>query len=159
MDVTLIKEAGLRTILGILSCIGSIKYGAEYKGASTHFGSSSDQLAMHLSDGQVDTDAVAALAAAALPACSHNLLDITVDAGTWVVADVTSIVADPAEITTVKATIAVDDISGDPEVVIYEKTTGVYGNVPAGKTHCSDLKEYTLAAAGTSLTEINDWIK
>jgi len=158
-SVTLVKSAGSVTIVNILKCICTVKYGVDFLGSSSGFGAGSNELAIHIDDGASDVDAVAALAAAALPTCSKNLLDITVDAGTWIVADVTSITADAVDEKFVKVTIAVDDITGDPEVVVYEKTTGAYGDIPAGKTECGMLKEYSLPALGTDLTEINDWIK
>jgi hypothetical protein len=149
----------VRTIVAILDCIGKVKYTTEFLGISSNFGASSNELAMHLDDAADDTIAVATLAAAALPTCSDSGLDITVNAGTWLVSDVTSVTADASDEKTLKATIAIDDTSGDIEVIVYEKTVGEYGSVPAGKVHCEDLKEYTLAALGSSLTEVNDWIE
>lgn len=159
MDVTLVKEAGYFSVKRILHGMGGKKYLAEFLGVSARFGVSSNQLAMHLDPAASDTDAVAALAAIQLPTCTSSLLDITVNVGTLIVADLTSIVADPSDEKFVKVSIAVDDTTGDPEVYVFEKTTGAYGDLPAGKTLCVDLKEYSVAAAGSALVEINDWIK
>jgi len=158
-DVVLVKDVGHVSIVEILNCLGTKEYASEFLGVSSGYGPSSNQLAMHLDDAADDTDAVAALAAAALPTCSSSLLDITVNVGTWIVSDVTSIVADPTEIKTVKASVLIDDTTGALEVHAFEKTTGEYGAVPAGKTLCTDLKEYTLAAAGSALVEAKDFIQ
>ena len=157
-NIVLVKSAGKDSALNILDKVGAVKYPGKYHGSSSGFGASSNQLAMHIDDGETNTNADTALAAIEIPTCAHSSLDITVNVGTYVVTDVTSIVADGSDTKFVKVTVAVDDTTGDPEVVVYEKTTGAYGNVPAGKTHATDLKEYSVPASGSTLTEINDWI-
>ena len=159
MDVTLVKEAGIVTIVGILDCVGKIEYTTEFLGVSSRYGVNDNQLAIHLDGGADDTDAVAALAAAALPTCTSSGLDITANVGTWVVDDVTSITADPTEIKTCLVSTMIDTTTAAVSIYVFEKTTGAYGDPPAGKMHCSNLKEYTLAAAGSTLAEINDYIK
>jgi len=156
--VTLVKSAGVVSIAAILDRIGANKYTTEFEGAQTNFGPNDDQIAMKLADSASNTDADTALAAAALPVVSSSLLDITVDVGTWIVADLTSIVAYPSDTKFAKVAIAIDDATGNPEVYVFEKTTGAYGSLPGGKTFCVDLKEYSVPAAGTVLTELNDWI-
>ena len=96
--------------------------------------------------------------AIATPTCTANLLDITVNYGTEIVSDVTSITADPTDVKHAKVHIAIDDVTGDPEVIVFTKTTGEYGAMTAGKTFGADIKEYSLAAGGTALVEINDFI-
>lgn len=159
MDVVLVKEAGYFSVEKILDGMGQKKYTTEFEGVSTRFGSSSNQLAMHLDGAADDTDAVAALAAIQLPVCTSSLLDITVDVGTLIVTDVTSITADSSDEKFAKVSVVVDDTTGDPEIYVFEKTTGAYGALPGGKTLAVDLKEYSVPAAGSALTEINDWIK
>ena len=159
INVLLVKDIGLVSGLNILDKIVRNKYGANSFGVTTHFGPSSDSLVVHLEDGQATTEADTAMAAIELPTCTHSALDITVNVGTYIVNDVTAIVADGAETKFAKVSIAVDNTTGAPEVYIFEKTTGVYGDLPAGKTFATDLKEYSVVASGTALTEINNWIQ
>jgi hypothetical protein len=135
-------------------------YGANCNGVSWHSGGGTipAQATVHLVDGQDPADAETLLTAIALPTCSHASLAITVDVGTLIVADVTNITADPTDLKSVKVALSKDDTTGALEVTVYEKTTGEYGAVPGGKTHVADLKEYTVVAAGSALTEVNDWI-
>ena len=41
---------------------------------------------------------------------------------------------------------------------VIEKTTDLFGDVPTGKTHCTNLREYSVVASGTTLTIETDWV-
>jgi len=158
-DIALVKEVGKVTVLEILKIVGENKYGADFTGASSHVGPDSDQVVIHLVDAADDTEAVAALAAVQLPTCSDSGLNITVNVGTYLISDVTNILSDPTDIKFVKVSILLDNATGLPQVYAFEKTTLTYGDVPAGKTFCCDLKEYSVPALGTALTEIKNFIR
>ena len=157
-NATLVKEAGVFSALQIIDQRSLFEYPVEHAGASTRFGANADQLAIHLTGSPSLTAADAILAAIQTPTCTSSLLDITVNVGTYLVNDVTSIVADATDELFAKASIVIDDVSGVIEVIAFTKTTGEYGSSPAGKTFCCDLKEYSVPAAGTALTEINNFI-
>jgi len=157
-NALLVKEAGPQTALQIIDCRSLFEYPTEHDGASTRFGSSSNQLAIHLTGSPSLTAADAILAAIQTPTCTSSLLDVTVNVGTYLVSDVTSIVADPDDELFAKISVAIDDTTGVLEVIAFTKTTGEYGSPSAGKTVCADLKEYSVPAAGSALSEINNFI-
>lgn len=68
------------------------------------------------------------------------------------------VAADPSETKYIKVSVVADDTTKDLELVAYEKTTGDYGSIPAGKTHIADLKEYSVPASGSDLTEVQSWL-
>jgi len=158
MDVVKVKEAGVHTALRVIHRKAVQEYGANAKGASMRIGPERDQLAIHLADGQSSTVADAILSAIALPTCVSSGLVITTNVGTYVVGDEITVTADATDTKYVLVTILIDDTSGDPEIYAYEKTTGQYGQVPAGKTQCTRLKEYSIPALGTVLTEDINYI-
>jgi hypothetical protein len=158
-DVTKIKEIGFVTGLLVMDCKSFNEYPSNHTGASANFGSGSDEIVIHLSGSPDTTEANNILTAIDLPTCTSSGLDITVNCGTYLVDDETSITADPSETKYVKVVICIDDASGDIETCVFTKTTGEYGSVPAGKTLCADMKEYSVPASGTTLTELNDWIR
>lgn len=137
-------------------------YGVNCFGVSWHNGNQAANIApeckVHLADGQDTANAEALLEAIEKPTCVAASLAITTDLGTLIVGDVTNITADPTDTKFVKVALVKDDASGAIEVAVFEKTTGDYGDVPVGKTHVADLKEFSVPAAGSALTEINDWI-
>jgi len=166
-NATLVKEIGTDfgpnrviadTALKILSRRAKFLYPTEFDGASAHFGSNSDQIVIHLTGSPSLTDADQALADIEKPTCTFSLLDITVNVGALVVNDVTSIDDDPLDEKFIKVVVVIDDVSGAIQIYVLEKTTEQYPSLPAGKTFCANLKEYSLAAAGTTLVEINDFI-
>lgn len=83
-------------------------------------------------------------------------LQVDVDLGT-VLDDNVVFTNDPSEITTCLLSIYADDTTKDLELVGFQKTTGEYGAAPAGKSLVMDLKEYTIAVSGSTLTEITDY--
>lgn len=158
-DATLVKDINHSVAaLHIIDCRGAFLYPTEFLGASSGFGTSSNQIAIHLSGSPSLTDADQELSDIQIPTCTSSLLDITVNVGAHVVTDVTSITADPSDQKLVLMSAVIDDTSGAIEILAFEKTTGEYGAMPAGKTLCGDLKEYSVPAAGTVLTEINNFI-
>lgn len=158
-DVSQIKNAGLITILSVIDAKGLFDYPTEYDGASANFGINDNELVIHLTGSPNENNANNILTAAALPTCTSSLLDITTNLGTYISNDVTSVVADPNDEKFVKISIVIDDVSGDIEAIAFEKTTEIYGDIPAGKTFCCDLKEFSVPAAGTTLTEVKNFIK
>ena len=161
MDVSLVKSAGFGTAVQIIDAKGANAYPVEYEGCSVNLPPGYNEITMHLTGAPDPTDANAILAGVDLPTCAHALLAITVNAGTFLVNDVTNVVADPTLEKTLKVTLACVDATGDLEVVVYEKTeeSDYAENPPAGRTHAADLKEYTLAAAGVSLQEVANFIR
>jgi len=81
-------------------------------------------------------------------------LNITINIGVTVVDKVQAIVADVTNTKYVLVSVYVDDTTGIAEEVVFEKTTGEYGNPPSGKTFEKDLQEFSLVANGTDLVEI-----
>jgi len=81
-------------------------------------------------------------------------LNITINIGVTVVNKVEAIVADPSDTKYVLVSVYVDDATGIAEDVVFEKTTGEYGDPPSGKTFEKDIAEFSLVAAGTDLVEI-----
>ena len=157
-NALLVKEAGIATAVQIIDCRSFFEYPTEHAGASSRFGASDNQLAIHLTGSPSLTEADAILAAIQTPTCTSSLLAVTVNVGTYLVSDVTNITADPDDELFAKITVAIDDTTGVIEVIAFTKTTGEYGLPPAGKTFCADLKEYSVPAAGSTLTEIQDFI-
>lgn len=158
-DVTTTKNAGAETISAILDARSKFLYGAEHIGTSTRYGSNSDKIAFHLDDAASTTNADTLLTAIALPTCTSSLLAITANVGTFIVSDVTNVTAHSTLVKTIKITVGIDDTTGVLEIIAYEKTDGEYAAVPLGKSHVADLKEYTLAAAGTEVVESVNFIK
>lgn len=134
-------------------------YGAQFNGVGTGLGPDNNFAQVSLLDGSDPTIATNKLTAIQKPTCAPTGLDITVNLGTLIVNDVTSILADPVSVKYVKVSLVSDNATGNIEVVVFEKTILEYGDVPAGKTLCCNLKEFSVPALGTSLTEINNWIK
>jgi len=90
--------------------------------------------------------------------CDASALAITLTLGDVIVSDVTNITADPTDKKFVLIVIALDDTTGDLEVHAFEKTTGEYGDLPADKTLAAQIKEYCVAAAGTTLELVTSYI-
>jgi len=108
-----------------------------------------------------DTDANQLLSDLEKPTCvidGTDSLQINTDVGNEVVADTYIVTADPSDTTYAKVVLGMDDSNGDLEIFVLEKTTGVYGSLPAGKSLISDLKEFSVPAAGTVLTEEQNFI-
>ena len=158
-DVSKVNNIGFLTGILVVDCRSMNAYPSNHLGVSSHFGVSSDETVIHLSGSPDTTAADDILTAVDMPTCTSSGLDITVNCGTYLVTDVTSITADPTETKYVKVVICIDDTSGDIDVCVFTKTTGEYGSVPSGKTLCADLKEYSVPAAGSTLTEIINWIR
>ena len=86
------------------------------------------------------------------PTCTSSLLAITVNFGSHIVNDITNVTADATYDSTFLVCLFVDDITGDPEVLVFGKTTeSEYAPSPSGKTFGAHLKQYGLVAAGTAL--------
>jgi len=157
--ISLVKNAGYSQSISAIHEKSTFHYGTDFNGAATGVGLSSDEIHIFIEDAASQTDADAILSAVALPTCTDSGLDITSNFGTWIVNDVDSITADPTDTKFIKITIAIDDTTGDLEVIVFEKLNGVYGDMPAGKTFVCDLKEYSLVANGSTLTELSNGIK
>lgn len=122
-------------------------------------GKNGNTIEVYLEDGESQTEASNMITAVGEPTCTHNNLTITVNFGTYVVNDQDTIVADPTNKKWVLVKLGIDDTTGDFEIFFCEKTTGEYGDLPAGKTYVHDLKEYYVEANGTELVEFIDFIE
>ena len=81
-------------------------------------------------------------------------LNITTNIGVTVVDQVDAITADGSDTKFVLVTAYEDDVTGLLEAVLFEKTTGEYGDPPSGKTYHEDINEFSLVASGTDLVEV-----
>lgn len=93
--------------------------------------------------------------------CVKNVpadLKIRTNLGSAIVNDDYTVVADPDDEKFIKMSLVRDDTSTDLEILAFEKTTGEYASIPAGKTLELDLKEFLVVAAGTSLNLEQSWI-
>lgn len=158
-DAILIKDAGHRTVLDVLKARGQEAYGVNFLGVSANVGTNHNELKIHLVAGQSLTVADQLLADIQKPTVDFTGLEITTNVGSFVVADVYNVTADPSDEKFVKIVLGIDDTNGAIEVFALEKTTGEYGALPAGKTFVTDVKEFSVPAAGTVLTEIFNFIK
>ena len=159
ITVSLVKEAGFRTAVSVLSARNNHDYGVNFKGVSARLGNSGNELQVYLNNGQSTTDAAQSMADIALATCIASLLAITSNVGAMIVADVYNVTADPSDEKFVKMVVGIDDTTGVMEMFALEKTVGEYGSLPAGKTEVSSLKEFSVPAAGSSLTETFNFIK
>lgn len=89
-----------------------------------------------------------------VPTAVAALLQITTNVGSAIVNDITNIVADPAETKFVKVSVIRDNGTEALEILVEEKTTGVYAGVPVGKTLEKIINEFSVVAAGTDLVEV-----
>lgn len=89
-----------------------------------------------------------------VPTAVPTGLDITADVGSAIVADVTSIVADPDDTKFCLVSVIRDDITSLLEIQVQEKVLGNYGDTPAGKTWECDIAEFFVVAAGTTLVVV-----
>jgi len=153
-NVSLAKTAGTNTCLQIINGRAKHEYPSNANGSTTHDG----DIIIHLTGSPSETEANNILTAIALPTCTSSLLDITSNVGTYIVNDVISIVADPDNKKFVEVVVGIDDTTGVLEMFALEKTTGEYPGVPAGKTNLVKLKEFSVPAAGTALTETINYI-
>lgn len=115
-------------------------------------------LRIGLDDGEDDSFAITKIDAIESVTCDDTGgLQVDVTAGI-LLTDNDTYTADPTYIKYVLVTLVVDDTTKALEMVSYEKTTGEYGAVPGGKTHAGNLKEYSIAISGTTMTEIESWL-
>ena len=87
------------------------------------------------------------------PAATAGLV-ITVDVAQLIVADQTTVVADPSLVKTVKVTIVFNITSDAFSIVVFEKTDGIYLDLPADERLSFNFGEWTVAAAGTVLVPV-----
>lgn len=157
-DVTTQKDVGGKAGLAILSAKASYEYPSEAIGATNGYGSDSNLLAIHLSGSPDTTEADNMLTAIASPTCVASGLDVTTNVGTYVVDDSYTATADPTETKFVLMSVLIDDTTGVFEVYAFTKTAGFYGSIPAGKTLASDLREFSIEAAGSTMTITRDFL-
>jgi hypothetical protein len=82
-------------------------------------------------------------------------LQITVDVDPVIVADVTTVVADPTDAKLILVSMSYDKSTDLFAVVVREKTTGQYADlVSPDEVLVEDFQEYSLAAGGTTLVEV-----
>lgn len=158
VETSATKNIGLKSAGKILHNKLENLYPAKVWGASCAAGDAGDEVIAYLHDGETTGLADTALAAIALPTCTTSGLNITTNVGTYVVGDVTAVTAHATETKYVKISIQINDSNGVVEVLSREKTTGEYAAIAAGKTFGADLKEFSVPALGTVLTEIEDYI-
>jgi len=89
-----------------------------------------------------------------VPTASANLLQITSNVGTAIIDDTYDVTPDESLTKYVKISVARDDTSGDLEILAFEKTSGEYGNSPAGKTVVQEISEFYVVASGTELVGV-----
>lgn len=158
-NVTTTKDVGLVSALEVMTAKSNFEYPSNAEGASENWQGVTNQLALHYSGSPSTTEANNILTAIQKPTCTHSLLAITVNCGTYLVNDVTNVTADPNDDLTFLVCIYIDDTTGNFEVFVFEKTINEdYDLLQAGKTLATHLKEYSLTAAGTALVEIDDRI-
>jgi len=95
------------------------------------------------------------------PTCKKNdptNLDIKTNVGSAIVNDIYAVTADPTDKKFIKMSILRDTGTSVLEIAAFEKTTGEYGSIPAGKILEMDLKEFSVIAAGTTLVLETSWI-
>jgi len=146
-----------RSMIGIQGIeIFSVLFNLEY-GERPEFIVSDSIYKFLIDEGEDDTFANAKLDAIADPTCSDTGLQVDVTVGT-LLNDSDTFSAHATEVTTVLVTVGVDDSTKLLEIISYTKTTGEYGDIPAGKTHCYNLKSYTIAALASTMTEVESWL-
>lgn len=155
-DVSIQKDVGLDTALAVIDARADFEYPGVADGSSSRFGENENEVAIHLLDGADETAALAILNAVELPVCVAAVLTVTVDIGTILVADQTTVVDEVNKF--VLVCVAIDDTTGVIEVLLFEKSglLAEYGIAPAGKTLVVKLKEYETTAG--ALVEIGDFI-
>jgi len=155
-DVSIRKDVGLHSALQVVDARSKFEYPVEADGASANFGADGDRLAIHLTGTPDITAAEAILEAVELPTCTAAVLTVTVNIGTYLVDDLTTVIDELNKF--VLVCIAVDDVTGVIEVLLFEKSglLAEYGVAPAGKTLVAKLKEYE--TTGGNLVEIEDFI-
>jgi len=139
-----------------LNVMGKIKYGSDFGGITST--PSMPEIIAHMVSSINETAMGDLIDNSSTPICTVSGLDITTNFGSHIVNDIDTIVADPTDTLFAKVSLLIDDTTGDPEVYIFIKTDGLYGNIPAGKIWAADLKEFSVPAAGTILIEIQNWI-
>ncbi len=96
-----------------------------------------------------------------VPTCVGNSpsnLKIRTNVGSAIVNDDYTVTADADDKKFIKMVIVRDDGTGLLEILAFEKLLGNYDDLPAGKTHEKDLKEFSVIAAGTVLVQEQDFI-
>ncbi len=82
-------------------------------------------------------------------------LQITVDVDPVIVADVTTVVADPTDTKFVLVSMSYDKAADVFAVVVRERTTGQYADLLSpDEVLVEDFQEYSLAAGGSTLVEV-----
>lgn len=81
-------------------------------------------------------------------------LDITVNVGSAIVNDVTSIVADPDDTKFALVSVVRDDGTGILEIQVQEKVLGNYASTPTDKTWECDIQEFSVIANGSNLVAV-----
>lgn len=135
-------------------------YGANCFGCSWNPG-----IKVHLEDGTDSSFAEQLLLDIDNPVVAEDGLDIFISVGSLIAenmsgglsGDTYTVTADPTDTKYIKFCLMVNDTSGNLEVGVQEKVLGDYGGMPAGYTLAGYIKEYSVEAAGSSLTELNDW--
>ena len=151
------KDIGESTGPRITGAKALYDYGSDLAGVSTNILGSNTII--HLLEPATTALADTILTEMDFPSCTPSGLQVNTNVGTYIVDDTYITTAHATETKYLKMTIAINDSNGELEVLAFEKTTGEYGALPAGKTHVVDLKQFSLVALGTSLTEINDYIR
>jgi hypothetical protein len=155
-DVSVVKDVGLNTALHVIDARAEFEYPGVSDGSSSRFGVDENEVAVHLLDGADTTAALAILNAVEIPTCAAAVLTVTVNIGTLLVNDTTTVIDEVNKF--VLVCVAIDDTTGVIEVLLFEKSglLAEYGVAPAGKTLVVKLKEYEVVAA--ALVEIGDFI-
>ena len=160
MDISVRKKKQILEVeSNILTTLNQANYGANFKAQNTFLAGAVDSsIHVMLASGQSETFASDKIDDIAYPTCEDTGLQVDVVVGS-LLTDTDTYTADPAEIKYILVTLVVDDTTKALEMVSYEKILPAnYGATPGGKTHAVNLKEYTIAAAGSTMTEIESWL-
>ncbi len=154
--VSLIKFVGIRTAIQAIDQRSRFEYPVEHDGASSGAGANGDEIQIILTGSPDETEAAAILAAVEFPTCEAAVLTVTVNLGTYLVDDATVLTIGIDKFALV--CLAIDNVSGVLEVLIFEKTGPLaeYFATPVGNTLVAKLKEFDLV--GPNLVEINNFI-
>jgi len=133
-----------------------IKYGSDYEGITEQ-----DETTKLIASMLTNTNEVAVGALMddyEVLTCGSSGMTITITLGDIIVSDVTNISTDQNNEKSVLMVMAIDDVTGDPSIYAFEKTTGEYGTLPAGKSEATKIKEYVVDAGGSVLLEIANYM-
>lgn len=158
-DIKLKKNIGSVTAVEVLDALGTYHYGNDFDGASSDFGPDLDNAVIHLIGSPDEAKANDMLAQVALPTCTVDGLSVTLNCGTLVVDDVTTVTADAEEDKQIRMVLGLNDNNGRIVVFALEKfAEGTFPDLPNERTFVTRICDFSLVANGTELVLIKDYI-